>query len=134
MASSVTFAACENVIAVDVRSLTSAARTSEVSQRNIRAIDVFVASLINKEKVVGAVAAADVDVFPQFDISFRAENDKAPVAPVRKGVGRIPIDANVPLSVFVSQQDFAEVLKTRVAGISKIADTGRHTSPHPMSR
>src|ERR1700688_2431047 len=37
-------------------------KSLEISQRDVRAVDIFVAGLINQEKVVDAVAAADIDI------------------------------------------------------------------------
>src|SRR5580692_5063479 len=74
-------------------------KSLEVSQRDIRAVDIFVAGLIDKEQVVGAVSTAYIHVLAQLDISFGAENDEPSVAPVGEGIRRIPVDAKVPLRI-----------------------------------
>ena len=55
-----------------------------IDDLRLRRVDMADAFPVGQEEVVAAGAAVDVDVFPQLKRSFRAEDEKPPVAPYRQ--------------------------------------------------
>ena len=76
----------------------------------------FAARSIDEEKVVGAGPAGNVDIFPQLDIAFGAENHEAPVSPGRQRIGREPIDADIAEPRAAAQIDFAKIFESGYSG------------------
>ena len=49
---------------------------------------------VDEEQMIAARPAGDVDVFPELDRAFGAENEQPAVAPGRQAVLREPVDAD----------------------------------------
>ena len=82
----------------------------------------MLALAIHEEELVRAVGGGDVGVFVQFDITFRAEDHEAAVAPSAKSGRGEPIDSEVTrCSVVGEEVAFAEVFEFEVLGIGDIA-------------
>src|SRR5918992_944502 len=72
-----------------------------------------------------AFAARDVHVFSQLDVALGAEDGEPPVAPGRKAIGRVPVDAKISVPLRAPQEHLSEVLEARVGGVREVADRAR---------
>ena len=76
--------------------------------------DVLLSVAVDEVEVVAFGLAGDVDVFAQFDVAVRAEDEGAAIAPGAQAAGREPIDAEkVGGAVIGEQGRFAVVLELR---------------------
>ena len=77
---------------------------------------------IDEEELVRAVGGGDVGVFAQFDVTLRAEDHEAAVAPGAESGGGEPIHAEVTRRAVVGKEvAFAEILEVRMRGIGDIS-------------
>ncbi len=74
--------------------------------------------------MVDALSALQVDIFPQFDLAFGAIEEQPAIAPVRQGVGSVPVEPDIGLGIAADEIDLAEVFEQRMVGIVEIADRG----------
>lgn len=55
-----------------------------------------------------SIAASDVHVFSEFNITFASENEQAPISPRAQAIGRKPIDADIAGAATAVQQHISK--------------------------
>ena len=77
---------------------------------------------IDEEELIRTVGGGDVGVFAQFDVTLRAEDYEAAVAPGAESGRGEPIHAEVTRRTVVGEEvAFAEILEVRMRGIGDIS-------------
>src|SRR5690606_37835927 len=83
----------------------------EVIQRLAGAIHVAHTFAVHDKEMILSRAAGDIDVFPELDIAFGAEDSEPAVAPGGQAVRREPVDAVIARSTVAAQKHFPEILE-----------------------
>ena len=92
-----------------------------VRKFNFPAIDITCVFVVDEEEVVASVAAADVNVFPEFHIPLGAKDGKSSVAPRVEAFRCEPIDAEISRTSITSYGGIAKILDTRILLIIDVA-------------
>ena len=64
-------------------------------QRHFGTVQITYTPPVGDKQVISAGPAGDIDIFPELDIAFGAENEETAIAPGRQTIGREPIDADI---------------------------------------
>src|SRR4029078_4681570 len=81
--------------------------------------------IVNDVDLIAHLVARDVDVLAQLDVTLRAENHRAAIAPRAEAVRRVPVDTNiVRRAVVAEQRRFAEILERRLVGVREGSHRG----------
>ena len=91
----------------------------------LRAIHVPDTLAVDDEQMIAARPAGDVDILPELDRAFAAEDGQPAVAPCRQAVLREPVDADVAGGALRAQQHVAEILELRPVRMVEIGDVAR---------
>ena len=75
--------------------------------------------------MVAPRTAADIDVFPQLDVTVRAQDRQASIAPGAEAFRGKPVDANEAGSAVATQHDFAEIFELGGFRVAEVANVGR---------
>ena len=78
---------------------------------------------VDEEQMIAARPAGDVDVFPELDRPFGAEDEQPPVAPGRQAVLREPVDADDSRwRASERSRIVAEILEFRLVRMIEVGD------------
>ena len=95
-------------------------------QRNLIALNIVRALLVNQKEMIIAVSPCKVCVFTDFDIAFCTEDKEANIAPGVQAVVSKPIHTDIACSIGASQYDIPEIFQFRVFSMVKVCDLCRN--------
>lgn len=100
-----------------------------VGHVNLGAIEVPGLLLVDQEKVVPALFAGNVDVFPHLNVPIGAQNEGSAITPGTQAIGSKPVDPDIARSLGTPHDHIAKVLVYGVLSCTKIANLRkRHLS------
>jgi hypothetical protein len=77
---------------------------------------------IDQNHTIGALASANIDIFAKLDVALAPGNCQSPIAPIRQGIGRKPVHANIAACGVRAQIQLPQILQPGVIRIATIGN------------